>query len=613
MFNLLKSKTILTSLAMMLLIVKISSVNGQVTFKNVQSEIGEAFAKYPNGAAWGDIDNDGDLDVYLSIGTSQGHDLMINDLSVSGQFIRADTSMAHFVRTGGPRATVLADIDNDGDLDIIATGKETQNWLIVNKLADTDSLWFEDVSETTGIAHVGEYYYGAALADYDNDGNLDIFLAGMANYDWYPSLLYRNISQAGGPLAFEELAEQSGIYSVYGINMIAGFWGDYDDDGNQDIFVTNMNATPDFLYRNNGNGTFSEVTHEVGMSQAIGDTRFAVWGDYDNDCDLDIFIGRRTYAEQPNMDINQLYRNDGDVFTEIEAARITGIDIYGVSSADFDNDGDLDLHLLNREGQDFLLRNDGNNSFEDVAEISGLTQIESPDGWGMMGIDDRGSPTWADWDSDGDLDLLLPSNSGLSPYLMQNDGGNNNNWLQLKLTGIQSNRSAVGARIITISDDLRQMREIYVGSGYSSPPLDVHFGFGQRTIVDSLLIKWPSGIIDKYFDVSVNQMLSIVEGSSSSEVKTKKNNVISRFQLYQNYPNPFNSSTIISFAIKTHESVKVTIYDILGREIDIITNREYAAGTHKLHYNAIDLLSGVYFYKLEVGDFNDIKKLIVLR
>ena len=284
-----------------------------------------------------------------------------------------------------------------------------------------------------------------------------------------------------------------------------------------------------------------------------------------------------------------------------------------MSSADYDNDGDLDLQLLNREGVDFLLRNDGNNSFVDVAEVSGLTQIESPDGWGMLEILDRGSPTWADWDADGDLDLLLPSNSGLKPYLMQNNGGNSNNFLQLKLTGIQSNRSAVGARVIAISDGLKQMREIYVGSGYSSPPLDVHFGFGQRTIVDSLIIKWPSGIIDKFIDVAVNQMLSIEEGSSSSEVETKKNILISRFQLYQNYPNPFNSSTIISFSLMSHENVKLTIYDLLGREIDIITNREYSAGTHKLQYNAIDLLSGVYFYKLEVGNFIDMKKLIVLR
>ena len=134
MLCLLKLRPVLASLVIVLLILMIGNVYGQVTFKNVQSEIGEAFPKYPNGAGWGDIDNDGDLDVYLSIGTSQGHDLMINDLSVSGKFIRADTSMAHFVRTGGPRATVLADIDNDGDLDIIATGKETQNWLIIRKL-----------------------------------------------------------------------------------------------------------------------------------------------------------------------------------------------------------------------------------------------------------------------------------------------------------------------------------------------------------------------------------------------------------------------------------------------------------------------------------------------
>jgi hypothetical protein len=624
MLNLSMAKLILSLLVILILMLMLGSVYGQVTFINVQPEIGEEFNDSPYGGAWGDIDNDGDLDMYITVGTHKGHDLMINDLSVSGKFIRADTTMAHFLDTGAPRAAVMADFENDGDLDILTTAKLKQVWLVINKLADTDSLWFEEMSEATGIAHVGEYYYGAALADYDNDGNLDIFLAGMSDVDWFPSLLYRNISPVSGPLAFEELSEQAGIFSVYGLGMIGGFWGDYDGDGDQDIFVTNWQATPDFLYRNEGDGTFSDVTLDMGMEDAIGNTRFAVWGDFDNDCDLDIFIGRTKWAEAPNMDISQLYRNDGSLFTEIESARLISKEIYGISTADYDNDGDLDIHLLNAAGTDFLLRNDGDFSFVNVVEDAGLAEIEAPGGWGMMGIDDRGCPTWADWDVDGDLDILLPAEVGVKPFLMQNNGGNDNNWLQLKLTGIQSNRSAVGARIIAITDGLKQMREIHVGTGYSSPPLDVHFGFGQRTAIDSLIIRWPSGIIDVLTNVAVNQILSIEEGSGSTGVDIAEMK-INTFELYQNYPNPFNPTTSINFTLQSTNRVELKIFNSMGQSIRTFQSKTLHSGTHSIEWDGKndfgnDVVSGIYFYKLKASDsaeggvdFSDTKKMILIR
>ena len=166
----------------------------QVTFVNVQKEIGEQFRVYPNATAWGDIDNDGDLDAYLTMGSKYGNDLMINDLSNSGIFIWADTSMAHAVKSSGPRVGLMADIENDGDLDIFTIGQDYQNWLILNKLAETDSLWFEDVSEQTGVIHLEEAYYNATMADYNNDGLLDIFVCGLTSSAWTPSLLFKNTS-----------------------------------------------------------------------------------------------------------------------------------------------------------------------------------------------------------------------------------------------------------------------------------------------------------------------------------------------------------------------------------------------------------------------------------
>jgi len=594
------------------------NANAQVTFVNVQLEIGEEFQVYPNSSAWGDIDNDGDLDAYMSIGSIMGNDIMLNDLSGSGKFIRADTLMAHRARTAGPRSVLMADMENDGDLDLLAVGQDYQIWLIVNKLVETDSLWFEDISEQTGVMHAEEAYYMASMADYDNDGLLDIFVSGLSLDTWTPSLLFHNTTLEGGPLSFEEVADAAGIYSAFGMNMMAGAWGDYDDDGDQDLLIVTNPNTPVFLYRNEGNGTFADVTFDAGLGESVGNSRAIVWGDYDNDGDLDVFIGRRPNNNYPDMDVCQLFRNDGGVFTEVESARITGKMIYGVASADYDNDGDLDLHLLDSNSKDLMLRNDGNNTFTNVVDEVGLGKTKSPFGFDVD-IDDRGGQTWADWDADGDLDLLLPGSSSKKPYLMRNDGGNANNWLEVKLTGVQSNRSAVGARVIAISGDLRQMREVCMGSGYiSGPPTDVHFGFGQRTIVDSLIIRWPSGNVDAFTDLAVNQILSIEEGSGSTGVEQSPTAQVKDFVLEQNFPNPFNPQTTLTYALPHASQGRIVIVDLLGNKVRSFSISHNSGGHYRVVWDGRDdsgmnVASGVYLYKMEMDGFVSVRKMILVR
>ena len=610
-------KTLTFIVVSLLICVFTSHSNAQVTFKNVQAEIGEEFAFYPNFVAWGDVDNDGDLDVYMNLGAKVGNDLMINYLNGSGKFLRADTLGAHFIRTSGPRGVVMADLENDGDLDMLVINDRIKIYLLVNMLVETDSLWFEDKSDVTGIAHPEEAYYDASFADYNNDGMLDIFLAGMATEGWTPSLLYKNIGTESDPLVYEEVSEQAGIFSMLGMGVVTGTWGDYDNDGDQDLMNPTANTFPVFLYQNNEDGTFTEVSEQVGLGESLGSCRGGVWADYDNDGDLDIYLARANYDGLPDMDISQLWRNDGGVFHEVESARLPGRVFRGVGWGDYDNDGDLDLYLAEEGRDDVLLRNDGNDTFVDVASTIGLTQYESPDGWGTLNIMDRGGQTWADWDGDGDLDVLLPSQSGNKPYLMQNNGGNDNNWLEVKLTGVVSNRSAAGARVFAVTGDLRQMREISIGAGYlSSPPLDCHFGFGSTTIIDSLIIKWPSEILDVYTNVAVNQILSLKEGDGATGVAKEDDFLPERFTLQQNYPNPFNSTTNIEFNLSKKETVTLELFNLLGEKIVTLIQGDLAVGHHKVLWNGKDksgrdMPSGIYLCRLKTESFQKTMKMIL--
>jgi hypothetical protein len=614
MFNVLKSSKKFAFFAIMLLIVLMSSVNGQVTFKHVTLEIGNEFQIYPNCEAWGDIDNDGDLDVYMAVGSKMGFDLMLNDLNVSGKFLKADTLMAHFVKTAGPRQVLMADMENDGDLDLLAVADEEQTYIIINKLIETDSLWFEDVSHQIGMAYSEELYYCASMADYNNDGLLDLFMGGLSGDFWTPTLLLKNTSPINGPLSFEDATDQAGILSTPGLSISTGSWGDYDNDGDPDLITATYPTYPVFLYRNESDGTFTDVTTETGLINSVGSSRATAWIDYDNDGDFDVYVARATYTEQPDMDICQLWRNDDGIFHEVESARVVHRTIRGMAWGDYDNDGDLDVHLSEEGKDDILFRNDGNDTFVDVAASIGLTQVEDPNGWGMLDIADRGGQTWADWDADGDLDLLLAGMSATQPYLMQNDGGNTNNWLEIKLAGVQSNIQGVGARIITLSGNLRQMREVTVGGGYlCGPPADVHFGFGQRTVIDSLIIRWPYGTLDVFVNVDVNQLLTIEEGSGSTGVVSNKNTTPENFELFQNYPNPFNPKTQISYNIAKPGLVNLEIFNTLGEKVSSVVREYQSAGNHKSEFDAGQLPTGVYVYRLSSGTFMQQKKMLLIK
>jgi len=589
---------------------------GQVAFKNVTPTIGAAFQVYPNCAAWGDIDNDGDLDVYTSQGSQMGNDLMINDLNGSGKFLRGDTLAGVFIRTAGPRAVLIVDVDNDGDQDIMAIADRTQTHLCLNQLMETGSLMFQDVSETVGIAHLMEAYYCANLADFDNDGRLDLFLSGLSSTAWTPSLLYKNTMAPGGPLTFVDVTESSGIFSMMGMSIVCGAWADYDNDGDQDLLTPTSETWPVFFYRNDGNGVFTEISEENGLSASYGSSRAGLWADYDNDGDLDVYITRCLTADMPDVDTCELWRNDNGHFVEVPSARVDGKEIRGGAWGDYDNDGDQDLHLLDGGSNkiDIMFRNDGNDVFVDVVASVGLAKAEAPGGWGMMDINDRGGETFADWDADGDLDLFLPGGDGTKPYLMQNNGGNTNNWLEVRLTGVTSNRNGVGARVIAKSGDLRQIREVCMGSGYlCGPPTDCHFGLAKKTVVDSLIILWPSGTKDVYTGVAINQLLKLTEGAGSTAVEKKGGTQPSHFTLGQNYPNPFNPTTEIAYEVPADGRVRLDVYSVNGQWVATLVDQVQPLGQYTTRFDAGSLAGGVYFYRLITEQTGLQKKMILVK
>jgi hypothetical protein len=419
------------------------------------------------GVAWGDYDGDGHLDLYLA--NDGANKLLRND--GAGGF--ADVTAGPLGDAGAGRGVAWGDYDNDEDPDLYVANYGTANVLLRNDGAGG----FTDV--TSGPLGDAGNGVGVAWADYDKDGDLDVYVAnyGSAN------VLLRNdtgtfADATSGPLG--DAGNGTGIA-----------WGDYDNDGDPDVYLVNCGSA-NKLFRNDGGGAFVDVT---GGPLADADYGWGVaWGDYDNDGDHDLYLANDGTA-------NKLLRNDGGaVFTDVTSGALADAGGgRGVAWGDYDNDGDLDLYLGNDGGANVLLRNDGGGAF-----VDGTT--------GPLGdAGDARGVAWGDYDGDGELDLYL-ANYGSANTLIRNDTSLGNNWLHVDPAGVFTNRSAIGARVRIVAGGASQFREILAGSGMCSQnSTTAEFGVGSTAIVDTVVIVWPSGVVDVVSNVSVNQLLPFEE------------------------------------------------------------------------------------------------------
>jgi hypothetical protein len=278
---------------------------------------------------------------------------------------------------------------------------------------------------------------------------------------------------------------------------------DYDNDGFPDLFVASWLGSKNALYHNNGGRSFTRITNST-LATEGGVSIATIWGDYDNDGFADLFVANGNFNNGQYR--NFLYHNSGDgTFTKVTTGAIatdTG-DSQGAAWADVDNDGDLDLFVTNLRGQnEFFYLNNGDGTFTKIT----LGDL----------VNSGGSNTgteFTDYDRDGFLDLFVAHGDG--PNWLFRNNGNSNGWLTIKCVGTASNRSAIGAKVrakATIGGKtFWQLREISTGDGRSNGTLTAHFGLGDATIIDTLRIEWPSGIVQELHDVAAKQSLTVTE------------------------------------------------------------------------------------------------------
>ena len=425
-----------------------------------------------------------------------------------------------------------ADYDNDGREDLYITALEGDR-LFHNE----GNGKFRDVTAASGIRNAG-FPASAVFFDYDRDGKVDLFVANYVqwtakgdlwcsldgstksyctpeSYKGLPSKLYHNLGNG----KFADVSEASGLADKNSKSLAAAVL-DFDSDGWPDLFVAN-DTQPNKLYRNNHNGTFTEKGLSAGIAFGEdGVARGAMGvdtGDYDRSGRPHLLIGN--FSNQ----MLGLYHNEGNGLFVDEAprsavGRASLLSLtFGAFFFDFDLDGWLDIFTANGHIEEeigrvqpkvqfrqppLLFRNQGNGKFTDVSKLTGA-DLRKP-------IVARGA-AYADFDHDGDLDVLISTNHGPA-YLYRNDGGNKNNWLQVKLEGTKSNRSAIGAVVRIESAAGQQWRMVHSGSSYcSQSDLALTFGLGPDTVVKRVQIEWPSGGRQVLENVRARQTLRIKE------------------------------------------------------------------------------------------------------
>lgn len=422
-------------------------------------------------------------------------------------------------------ACAAADIDNDGDLDLFVANYGS-NVLYRNNGDGT----FTDITDKAGLAD-DRWQIGSTFFDYDHDGYVDLYVGNYLVFDPDYNLYYAP-EQFPGPLAyhgqqdklyhnngdgtFTDVTEAAGVINPEGraMGLTAA---DIDSDGDMDIMVAN-DAMGNYLYQNNGDGTFTDIALLSGTAFGQGGEATSAmgpsFGDFNHDGLMDIVV--------PDMKYGSLYMNLGGGQFEEQGA-LYGVSYicaqyvsWGAETLDYDNDGWMDIfivngnaHRLNAE-EDLLLRNLEGKAFEYVA-------TESGDYFAREEYVGRGAAQ-ADYDNDGDRDLLVLNLDGPA-ILLRNDGGNAKPWLSVGLVGTRSNRNGIGARVTVEAAGLKQFQDVRAGSGYlSMSDLRCHFGLGEAEIVDRVEVRWPSGTVQTLENVNINQFLTITEPEEPEKV-----------------------------------------------------------------------------------------------
>ncbi len=493
------------------------------------------------GCLFFDYDNDGNLDIYLVNSGSSCENVALPRVNIDemnalyrnngdGTFTDVTKQAGFQKNLGFGMGCISADYDNDGDADLYLTNFG-RNQFYRNNGDGT----FTDVTNKAGVGD-SHWSVSASFGDYNLDGYLDLYVVNYLDYTVetahpcvlegvhiycgpheYPGetdTLYRN----NGDGTFTDVTTRAGVRNDgKGLGVV---FTDYNNDGYPDIFVAN-DAVEDYLYRNNGDGTFTDVALSAGIaynSEGRATASMGVAnGDYNNDGLIDLFVTNFS------LEVNSLFQNDGDGFftmttfdTGIAKPSFSQLG-FGTQFLDADNDGRSDIFVANGHVWDNvaqitpslsykqtcqIFHNTGLGDFKDISKSAG-TFFTHP----VVG---RGTAT-GDYDNDGDSDILITL-SGEKPVLLRNDSKTDNHWIKVKLFGNHSNRDGIGTKVYVKTENTTQVREVTCGGSYASgSDYTLIFGLGTNEIVKSIEVKWLGGHIQTLDNITANKMIHIDE------------------------------------------------------------------------------------------------------
>ena len=506
-----------------------------------------------------------------------------------GYFVEDDLGISN----SGARAkqVIWIDYDNDGDADFFSANDNSKCRLYRN---DGDGVYTE-VSETSGIPQTISDFFGASWGDYNNDSFLDIFLTVRDPNQVTSNFLYRN----NGDGTFTNVTEEAGLDLTGFLSFCSAFF-DYDKDGFQDIYVANDKFfTPNLLYRNNGDGTFESVGEATGADLYMGAMSTTI-DDYNNDGWLDIYV-TNFYPPEDDEGVvgNAFLRNNGDgTFTNVAEETGTRFDSVGWGAVflDADNDTDHDLYVSgNVSDQSNLLEaafyeNQGDGTFL-IPETAGF-------------VGDNGSSfsnAIGDVDNDGYPEIVVMNNGFEEIYVWKNETPQDNNWLKVKLEGTESNRMGIGSWIRISAGGQEQYHYTVCGEGFLAQNSAYEFfGLGEATTIDFIEVTWLSGQVDFYENIDANLSLTIVEGQALNiEEKTITND----FNLF---PNPVSSDGIFFLKSKNAIEADLTLYDTTGKEV-----LSSSINGSSSQFNVQGLSPGFYILKIATQNSIESLKLII--
>jgi VCBS repeat protein/ASPIC/UnbV protein/type IX secretion system substrate protein len=539
----------------------------------------------------------------------------------------------------------FADYDNDGDPDILLCDN------VRFKLYRNDNGFFTDVTAQSGINFTGDCLKSVIWGDFNNDGWRDVYLT-----SWYSgNRLYKN----NGNGTFTDVTSSAGIIVPIIFQSTTASWGDINDDGFIDLYVGNYGNIEgagdekNILFKNNGNGTFTDITLQAGVADSVLKKPLAiVIFDYNMDGWQDIYISMDKYQR------STLFKNNGNgTFTDVTYATHTMcyFDAMGIGVGDYNHDGYFDMHVSNGPPGNATFKNNGDGTFTNVAvqtnttinkECWGNSFIDyDNDGWcdlfvtAAAGIDmcdvlyrNNHNSTFtnlgfssgirdsiysygaakSDFNNDGYPDLCVTM-SDSNVHFYKNSGGTNK-WIKLKCIGMQSNKDAIGTYVTVYANGLLNRQVILGGSSFlSCDDVELIFGIGNASQADSVIINWTNGHVDKSYNIAANGRYTAIEGTGVIGIRPISSEIPDSYSLYQNYPNPFNPQTTIKFSVPLKGNVKISVFDITGRLVRTLVNQDISAGTYETVFNAADLSSGMYFYTIKTENFAETKKMMLVK